>query len=271
MLLKHLHNRDNLVMRLLALLLAGLLTSLAIAAEVEEPHRNERDYIIEVLIFSQKPGESSTELPGRPHSYLPIEEPAIRIGPSPAWTQLSKVLGPSYQPQEVLLVREAAALERNKDYRLLFHEAWRMRLVAEANSLPLLVEGGDYFDGMPELQGKLKLSVARYLHLETDLYLNTFEPLPEAAEGSVEEILQSGRSNPLARKLNDLPVSVEALEPDALRHGSRLIAGRYQVKDSAGMHQRRRMRSGDLHFIDSPYLGLLIKIERAADEDDLTR
>jgi len=258
-------------MRFLALLLTGLLTSLAVAAQTEEPHRNERDYLIEVLIFSQKPGKGSTELPGRPHSFLPIEEPALRIGPSPAWTQLSKVLGPAYQPQEILLVKEADALKRSKDYRLLFHEAWRMRLVSEANSLPLLIEGGNYYDGMPELQGKLKLSVSRYLHLETDLYLNTFEPLPDAAKGSVEEILQSERSNPLARKLNNLPVIAEALEPDTLRDGSSLIEGRYQVKDSAGMHQRRRMRSGDLHFIDSPYLGLLIKIERAPDEEPLDK
>jgi len=258
-------------MRLLALLLASLLASLTIAADVKEPHRNERDYIIEVLIFSQKPGQGSTELPSRPHSYLPIEEPALKIGPSPAWTKISKVLGPNYQPQKLTLVRQAGALKRNNDYRLLFHEAWRMRLVSEANSLPLLIEGGNYYDGMPELQGKLKLSVARYLHLETDLYLNTFEPLPDIAEGSIEEILRSERSNPLTRKLNDLPVTAEALEPETLRNGSSIIEGYYQVKDSAGMHQRRRMRSGDLHFIDSPYLGLLIKIERAPNKELLDK
>lgn len=216
-------------MRLLVLLLAGLITSALTtsaswAAEEVKPHPNERDYIIEVLIFAQQPGAGATELPGRPHIYLPLEESALKIGAAPAWTRLSRVTGPSYWPQRVKLTREATALERNKDYRLLFHQAWRMRLVSEAKSIPLLIEGGDYFVGMPELQGKLKLSVARYLHLETDLFLNTFE----------------------------------AVNPTNAAN-----AAAFKVISSAGMHQRRRMRSNELHFIDSPYLGLLIKIDRA--------
>lgn len=215
-------------MRLLVVLLAGFITNAALAAQDEQPHRNERDYIIEVLIFEQQPGAKATELPGRPQEYLPPEGAALKIGPAPAWTQLGAT-GPLYKPQEVQLVREATALENSKDYRLLFHEAWRMRLVSEANSIPLLIEGGDYYAAMPELQGKLKLSVARYLHLETDLFLNSFEPLAAVSEDS------------------------------------RVAEGNYLVKSSAGMHQRRRMKSGDLHFIDSPYLGLLIKIDRAPD------
>lgn len=204
-------------MRLLVLLLAGLITSTTLAAEAVKPHPNERDYIIEVLVFAQQPGAGATELPGRPHLYLPIEEPALKVGPAPAWTQLNRLGGPSYWPQRIKLTKEAAALERSKDYRVLFHQAWRMRLVSEANSIPLLIEGGDYFAGMPELQGQLKLSVARYLHLETDLFLNTFDSVNLTS---------------------------------------------YKVRNSAGMHQRRRMRSNELHFIDSPYLGLLIKIDR---------
>ncbi|GLR64705.1 CsiV family protein [Marinospirillum insulare] len=239
-------------MRLLVLLLASLVASKAVANTEATPHPNERDYIIEVLIFSQQPGKGSTELPGKPHTFSPLQEPALQIGPSPAWSQLTKQPSGNYLPQEALLVREADALKRNKDYRLLFHETWRMRLVSEDRSLPLLIEGGDYYDGMPELQGKLKLSVARYLHLETDLFLNTFEPLAE-----------SNQDTPLARSLHPLPLAEEQLDPSKLRKGSSLVEGQYKVKDSAGMHQRRRMRSGDLHFIDSPYLGLLIKIERA--------
>lgn len=216
-------------MQLIVLVLFSLLANIAFAAEKEQPHPNERDYIIEVLAFAQKPSAMATELPGRPHTYLPLETPALKIGPSPAWSQLNYLDGPAYQAQNVKLVREAAALNRSQDYRLLFHQAWRMRLVSEANSLPLLIEGGDYFDGAPELQGKLMLSVARYLHLETDLYLNTFEPLSEEIKSSVDPLLKTN----------------------------------FQIKDSAGMHQHRRMRSNELHFIDSPYLGLLIKIERA--------
>lgn len=239
-------------MRLIVLLLAGFLSSVPFAAGYAQPHANERDYIIEVLIFTQAPGEGATELPGLPHIYLPIKKRALRIGPAPAWRKLTYAAAPLYRSQRVRLTREAAALKRSDNYRLLFHEAWRMRLVSKNRSLPLLIEGGEYFDGAPELQGILNLSVARYLHLETDLFLNTFEPFVLPVE-IIEEETANNSSSTVSK----------VLKPKAKDDVISLIKGKYQVKDSAGMHQNRRMRSGDLHFIDSPYLGLLIKIDRA--------
>lgn len=221
-------------MRLLVLLLISWAASGVFAAGVKS-NSNERDYIIEVLIFAQQPGAGATEIAGRPHIFLPVEERALRIGTTPAWKKLIRASSPYYRSQQIRLTREAYALKNSNDYRVLFHDAWRMRLVAEPRSVPLLIEGGDYFDGIPELQGKLKLSVARYLHLETDLFFNTFEPA----------------SNAPMLKTGTLPDS------------SNLTEGIYQVKDSSHMHQRRRMRSNELHFIDSPYLGLLIKVDRA--------
>lgn len=240
-------------MRLLVLLLASWVASGVFATEVKS-NPNERDYIIEVLIFAQQPGAGATELSGRPHIYLPLEQTALKIGTAPAWTRLSRVTSRSYWPQKTKLNREATALNRSEDYRLLFHEAWRMGLVAEPKSLPLLIEGGDYYAGMPELQGKLKLSVARYLHLETDLFFNTFESTANHL---------SNNKKPLIKTASQFAAGSQALEASALPKGSNLIEGIFQVKSSAGMHQHRRMRSNELHFIDSPYLGLLIKIDRA--------
>lgn len=260
----HLIKKRSLSSALTLLLVSSLLPFTLAAEEELQPHRNERDYIIEVLVFTQPTGRNTTEMPGRPKIFEPLHSPALKIGPSPAWTRLSYFPLQAYTPAEPMLTREAAALRRNADYRLLFHDTWRMPVTAEERSLPLLIEGGEYYDGFPELQGQLKISVARYLHVETDLYFSRFKPVENPQETSVTQLLQHSH-HPLLNAQPSLPQRLQKIAPDEIRNGSRLIEGRFQVSDSAKMHQRRRMRSGELHMIDSPYFGLLIKIERAPD------
>lgn len=252
----------------LTLLLVSSLLPFTLAAQEElQPHRNERDYIIEVLIFTQPVSKNTTEKPGRAKIFEPLQQTALKIGPAPAWNRLSYLPLQLYTPTEPQLVKEAEALQRNSSYRLLFHDAWRMPVTAEERSLPLLIEGGEYYDGFPELQGQLKISVARYLHIETDLFFSRFKPLEDPLETSVTQLLQKSH-NPLMASQPALPDLLQQIQADEIRNGSRLIEGRFQVSDSARMHQRRRMRSGELHMIDSPYIGLLIRIDRAPDEQE---
>lgn len=253
-----------------ALLLSLILLPLSSwANESEEllPHRNERDYIIELLVFTQSPGPGATELPGAAKIFQPLETSAYMLGPSPFWAHLSQGPLQLYQPRELQLTRQARALERSDDYRLLFHDAWQMPVVAEDRSLPLLLEAGDYYGGQPELLGQLKLSVARYLHLETDLYLHTFEAL-ETSQGSsaLTQFLNQNRSS--LERSTQLPSTDRVQTGGGDQQVTQLINQEYQIKESAQMKQRRRMRSGELHFIDSPYLGLLVRIERAPEEEE---
>ncbi|WP_404418375.1 CsiV family protein [Marinospirillum sp.] len=252
-----------------ALLLSLVLFPLAAQAdELEEllPHHNERDYIIELLVFTQTPGPGATELPGEPKVFKPLESAAYMLGPSPYWAHLSQGPLQIYQPRELQLTDHARALERSDDYRLLFHDAWQMPVVAEDRSLPLLLEAGDYYGGQPELIGQLQLSVARYLHLETDLYLHSFEPLETThRSAALTRFLNQNRSS--LGTSPQLPALTDQAAADQDGEVSRIINQEYQIKESAQMRQRRRMRSGELHFIDSPYLGILVKIERAPEED----
>ncbi len=227
------------------------------------PHRNERDYIIELLIFTQEPGEGATEKPGQPQILQALDTPAYALGPTPWWNRISQHPLESLAIKPKQLTRQARALERSSDYRLLFHEAWRMPVVGEDRSLPLLVEGGDYFGEQPELSGYLRLSVARYLHLETQLYLHSFEPLENLADTSAAHQQLTGNRSSLPVDAN-LSQHLEASHAEGSANLSvRVEQPTFAIKASAPMQQRRRMRSNELHFIDSPYLGLLIRIERA--------
>ncbi|MFK7159926.1 CsiV family protein [Marinospirillum sp. MEB164] len=225
----HLMTLPQLTCRLLGgLLLLGLISPLS--AEVRH---NEREYRVEILIFAQEPGEGASERPGAPYQPAHPANEALSLGATPFWHSLSQRTHPQVRSLPTQLNRQARALERSDDYRLLFHEAFQMHLVGRDRTVPLLIEGGERVDGHPELLGQLHLSVARFLHLETDLHLNHFEhratQLTQPHANSAEDITS-------------------------------LLS---EITASSPMQQRRRMRSSELHFIDSPQLGLLILIERA--------
>lgn len=220
---------------------------------------NEGDYLIEVLIFSQRPSPATTEKPSDPYIFQPMTAPAFQVGATPTWLKLANqpnLITNLIRPTKAIdkkLTRQADALQRNKNYRLLFHEAWQMRLVATDSSLDLLIEGGDYYSGLPELIGKLTLSVERYLHLNTALYLNNF--VEQAAQPAITDFNQLTQITALQQN-NDLAGLINA-------EVSQQLEGNFVQVSSAKMEQRRRMRSTELHFIDSPYLGLLIRVDRA--------
>lgn len=91
------------------------------------------------------------------------------------------------------------------------------------------------------LDGTVKLVVSRYLHLYTDLYYTT---AVEWTDGAPDARANAGRA----------AAAGTAVPPRVTRgpNGQAML--------SYGFHQERRMRSGELHYLDHPVLGLLVKI-----------
>jgi hypothetical protein len=71
---------------------------------------------------------------------------------------------------------EALRIRRSRDKRLLFHQSWLQPLRAREHSLPIAVDSTIMHEDYPALQGSLMLYVSRYLHIETNLWLNTGNP-----------------------------------------------------------------------------------------------
>ncbi|WP_347329606.1 CsiV family protein [Marinimicrobium locisalis] len=176
--------------------------------------------------------------------------------------------------------RYADAMARSGEYRVLFHEAWRQPMVEKDRSPAILITGGETFGNHYELEGSVTLSVSRYLHLHTRLWLTQFEPnfgqppgawpelprrpnqpLPEGA--SPEPTSSTGPAWSNSDEWNrdwrdsgntwDSSLNTTSSQPDFL--GKDYLPSRI-----ATMTQRRRMRSNELHYIDHPLFGLLIKI-----------
>lgn len=123
----------------------------------------------------------------------------------------------------------------------LIHKAWRQPVVSKKRTLPIAVSAtADSFN----LLGTVKISVKRYLHVDLDLLLSD--------SNRAAPILEDGKS---------------------LAAYSRRPA-QYRVIS------HRKMRSEELHFIDHPKVGVIIKATKFAipeaassptDESDTTR
>lgn len=163
----------------------------------------------------------------------------------------------------------AARILRQRDFRLLFHQAWRQPTTNREESVSLLVRGGDSFDDHRELEGWIQLSVERYLHFRTDLWLSSFKStagldalpwpkLPKLPVLSLDQAMNPASAEPnpddlLAGSLSDLAGAVQM-------PAFSLTGRQYVVDQTVVLRQSRRMRSDELHYIDHPLMGILVKV-----------
>jgi hypothetical protein len=188
-------------------------------------------YQFEVLVFEHiASGAGSTESwpqdPGRPASanaaWFSKGEPLKNNKPVPF-----RVL----PPKERSLNDAWGQMRRSRDYRPLYHVAWRQPMEhpnrAKKVYFSLLPANGAQASDMnpPKLEGTLKFSIKRYLHLDADIVLH------KPASGS----------NPQASQE---------------RFGFAPRFKHYRLRE------RRRMRSGKLHYIDHPLIGLMTIAKR---------
>lgn len=179
-----------------------------------------------------------------------------------------------------LLGNHAYSLNNKHAYRVLFHKAWQQTLEDENTSPSVIITGGDVYDDRHELGGSMRLSVNKYIHIDTNLWLTRFmpnlgqgslwpmppsEPSASSEGHSLQQAPQS-QSNKLNhfelnnRTLNYLP-SNNAISIGYTSQGTKIQETKYLADRIIQIKQSRRMRSRELHYIDHPIVGILIKIE----------
>lgn len=178
------------------------------------------------------------------------------------------------------------ALDRQHGYRILFHQTWLQSLLPPADAPALPITGGNQYGQHSELEGYLTLSVSRYLHVESHLWLTEFvsnygqpmEHWPElpnppgttqARNSRLSEDSESFKADSAEHVTNDYTSAEAEGAPSLYQQWDNQTADPYAdlqeapylIKNIAVLHQKRKMRSGEVHYIDHPKLGILIKIE----------
>ena len=131
-------------------------------------------------------------------------------------------------------------------FQVLNHNSWIQPINAESTSI--LIQTGQRYDDRFEVEGTLSFSRSRYLHVQTDLWYTQFEP---------RSIGMNTNEAEFTSKLND----------EVLRRYKALVAvekqrGLYFAAKTHRMIQSRRIRSSELHYLDHPLFGVVVRISR---------
>jgi hypothetical protein len=151
-----------------------------------------------------------------------------------------------------ILNSQARSISRSSLYKTLVHQSWLQPIVSDKDSLPILIQAGDHFDDMYELDGTITINRSRFLHVDADLWYTEFSPLYQQGDAAVSTAESLLAPEPLSPQLR-------SKYPQVARWES--TRGQYLKVHSHPLQQSRRMRSSTLHFIDHPRFGILIRIE----------
>ncbi len=173
------------------------------------------------------------------------------------------------------LTNQAEKLEQHAGYEVLLHQMWRqgdrgkssaprIRLRGSKNYSNLYHSDGsqknsetNHSDGTPqeemidqflyELDGKIQIYVQHYLFLETTLDLK----VPQSREVILETTtLDSEKTE-----------SEDTVQIGNLTEVSPTVQQKHVLK-SYRMQQKRRMKSGEIHYLDHPLMGVIIQVRR---------
>ncbi|MEW5248447.1 CsiV family protein [Microbulbifer sp. 2201CG32-9] len=212
---------------------------------------------IELIAFSRDSGmaQSRETWPTAPQMQYPRE-----------WIDFSTLTEegtPLLTPAVTQLDNKAAALDRD-GYRVLLHKAWRQVLQNKQNSPAILISGGTTLGGMHQLEGSITLSVARYLHLSTNLWFSEFASGPE-----VDAIPLPSKPVPPPPPTAE-PLGLTQVPTDTGRGTGGALATAYPAevdyptpvfaRHVTQLRQERRLRSGELHYLDNPEFGILLQV-----------
>ena len=215
-------------------------------ADASRPGNATRENCPPVSFDVPVPPAQSRLLCGLPPGQPP---PAIspRLEPHPLLDWLNAVRrfenelrGDSYRAitRGVRLRREANRIKNAGHLRLLWHGRWIQPAPPRNAPEPLLIQAGRRDRGVHELEGTFDITLGRYLHFRAHLWWVS-PPVPRTVAATDPSSTPEG-----ARSRPDSPPS-EGIEYMVLR-------------------ESRAMRSGTLHYLDHPVLGILVRADPVA-------
>jgi hypothetical protein len=198
---------------------------------------HERWYQVEVIIFARN-NEAAAQQEYWPKN-ISLAYPENLISLSPAGSNSPNGFN-MLLPEARQLNSQANTIAKNGSYTLLFHQAWKQMITRKNTSI--LIQGGNVFNGHHELEGSISLSVSLYLQLQTNFWLTQFAPAATDVNDGWPELPAVPGTN--------MAIAGSAINDTVLE---------YVTKRIVKINQQKNMRSLDIHYIDHPLLGIIVK------------
>jgi hypothetical protein len=142
--------------------------------------------------------------------------------------------------REFSLSAEVSKIARSRDFRVISTKSW-FQNIKNQDEAELVFIDSDFFKGT-RIFGFFQLYKDRFLHFNSNLYLSELDPL-----SSQEEKLLNGKN-----------VFDEEKELNLFEEKNQKVL--FEVKHS------KKFRSGELHYVDHPKFGMLVKLTKAQKE-----
>ncbi len=264
--------------RLLTLCLGLLLSAYSIATHAATSNNW---YEVSVAIFKHKNSATGNET-WPPHEGLELSYPEnlVQLKPSsgspianedsieknaitvPSLDQLVafKESAPSNQDFKQAL----ASIKRSSNYQLLKSITWQQPALDKEQAIPVQIQAGAQFDEYHELEGSLELAVSRFLHLKANLWLADYIQKIETAKPWWQQdvfLKQGDNSTPDTRyESNQYP-----------DYSNEETVSRYESQRTVVLNESRRMRSSELHYLDNPLFGILVKVTPIKEQEEVVQ
>ncbi len=151
------------------------------------------------------------------------------------------------------LNNSTARLENSGKYRVLMRTGWIQEFPQNYNGAPLAIELGDYLSaaGHRAIEGTIEINRRRFLLVTVNL--NHWQETDGANHRPARSFSASDESDSEARSDHrtdpDAPINASFGDISYNRAGKELITW---------IRETRRMRSKEIHFLDSPTIGVLL-------------
>lgn len=207
-------------------------------------------YQVELYIFRQ-PASKSNEL-------WPIKDP-IDFASSTGFMTIDPVPMDSGDiPFQQMAMKDIQSYDigqrliESRNYEMLYKAAWRQPFVDRATAPTVFISAGNpQASNRRELEGTLRLHKGRYLHVDAHLVLGKYEEHFQEIVATQAQPTDSTYQSSYPSQSNSYDL------PETLVTTPGVIAlEMFELKES------RRMRSGELHYLDHPKFGMLIQINR---------
>lgn len=138
----------------------------------------------------------------------------------------------------------ATSLMSRQGYEVLYRKSWNQMMLPRQQTQPLRISAGKLLsNGFHQLDGEISIDIARFLHFRTALFYS----VPVSTEWLTAQ-------TPLNENHTDTnflgaqeSISAQPQQPSYL---------------TVKMEQSRKMRRDELHYIDHPYFGIVVKMTR---------
>lgn len=235
-------------------------------AAIPEVHR-ENWYQVEVLAFARTDSWSReywrldrTPMLAPENAIRPAEEDPLLPEHADPLVQEAAALGAweLLPPDRMILGEMLGRMEESGEYRILYHAAWVQPIRERAEALPVYLQGGDQVPLATASEAVLGMS-------DIEAGLPPLEPLPvaDAEPEPVEAPFEDGYTAPTTQAEFQGTIRLHLarylhVEPELWFTSTSAEGERFWVT----IDQNRRMRSDELHYLDHPLFGMLIRLTR---------